>query len=754
MKPVQAIKTLIIKSQLLILSLLLCSYNIRTEPTSIEQGLKMKDSSEKVDILTSLALLEVEKNPSAQKEPFRLVNQAIRTAKKIANNQSLAVAYNTKAIIFREFSTFSQAIEYHKKAIKIAEQKSQKPQTVDLLLDLGATYRASLDFDNAKSSFEEAQQIALKNELHTQEAVAYLNIGFLYTSLEIQDASLSYFEKAVEISEKNKITDAYILAIIGKGLNYSLGNSPSLSKAKKCFVQSVTSSKKKDKKYFEGLSRTYLGRTYLRMNKISNAYQQFENAQIILTKYKFKETLDKEYKSLGDVLKFRNFLAQVTSYQNSLKYYRGEISQNQYNSAVKEELELFGNPDQEELEQLRTALTELKNHYTFLDSIDQLDEEEAVFLLKNYLDQQSEKVDNLEIETSHFKNLLKETEKAAKQKIQILEQKNLLQQALISKQYWTAASLILLVIFVGVISVLQFRAAQQKKKINIELEIRNEKISDQNIEITSTAHQLEKALNSLQTQSKKTEESIQAGWKIQNAMLPSPYEFKNLFREYFVMYQPRDIVSGDFYWVGKCNDKIIVAALDCTGHGIPGAFMSMMGNTLMNQVVNIEGYDSPSEILAMLDSYIAQTLSQEKNVGSREGMDVAICSISPDKQTLQFAGAKNPLLVVHEDNTHDYYKGTNRHVGGNKERNKNKTYEEHTIRIIPSDTFYIYSDGIQDQFGGDENKKFMRKQLISDLVNWNNYALEDQKEMMSQKFNSWKNSNRQIDDIMLIGFKC
>lgn len=750
----QTIYNLLARSLFILIWILVSSFGIRNEPISVEQGMKMEDSAEKVNVLTTLALLEVERNPSAQKEPFKLVNQAIRTAKKIANSSSLAYAYNTKAIIFREFSTFTQAIQYHKKAIAAVKNTLQESEKIDLLLDLGATYRVSLDFENAKKTFEEALVLSQALELTTMEAVANLNIGFLYTSLEIKENAFQYFEKAEKISEDNSLVNSYILANIGKGISYSLGEKPALSKAKKEFLQAVSSSKKRSKKFFEGVSRIYLGRTYLRMNRISDAYKQFMLSIELLKKYKHKAVFNNDYKSLDDVLKFRNFYSQALSYQNSIKYYRGEISQSQYNSAVKEELELFGNPELDELDQLRTALAELKHHYSFLDSINQLDDEEAVYLLKNYLDQQKSKLNNLETDHSSLQNLLKETEKAAKQKIEVLEQKNKLQEALISKQYWAAASLILLVIFIGVIGGLQYKNNIQKKKVNHELEVRNEKISEQNIEIKSTANQLKNALTSLQLQSKKTKESIHAGWRIQNAMLPIVSDFKHCFQDFFVMYQPRDIVSGDFYWVGQKNEHTIIAALDCTGHGIPGAFMSMMGNALMNQVVNIEGVTSPAEILLKVDQYIAEALSQNKNNDSREGMDVAICSIPNHKKQLKYAGAKNPMLIVHDNGEYTLMKGTNRHVGGNKDKNKQKTYNEHQIGIHSSDTYYIYSDGIQDQFGGPENKKYMRKKLIQDLCALRSLPLKDQQSTMELKFNNWKGEGKQIDDILLIGFKC
>ncbi|AZQ61367.1 hypothetical protein EI427_03750 [Flammeovirga pectinis] len=726
----------------------------QVENSRVEQVYNMPDNEDKVNILASMAIIETERNPSKHTPPFKLINDAIKVAKRINNKTALTNALNTKAIIFRKFSTFDQAIDYHLQAIKIAEKSLDETEKVDLLMDLGCTYRVSLNYQKAKDCFNKAKTLAHDLQLYERESICILNNAYLYISINEQKEALTYFNEAIKLSEDKKITDSYILSTLGKGISYTI-EKPNFKASKKYFISTITSSKKKKRTFYEGVAKIYLGRTYLRSNNLSRAYNYFVEAVAILSPLKNSYHILESYKSLDDVLNFRDFYAEAISYKNSLKYYRGELSQSQYNAAVKEELELFGNPDKEELDHLRNALSELKMHYSFLDSINTLDEEEAAFLLKNYLDNQKKKLNNLESDRSYLSHLLKETEKSAKQKIELLEQKNLLQRTLISKQYWIGIALILIVVFISSMGIMQFRVAKQKKKTNLTLQAQNLKISDQNIEIQTTADQLHETLVKLQYQNKKTEESIQAGWKIQNAMLPTTSEFEDVFSDYFVYYQPRDIVSGDFYWVGRKEDgHIIVAALDCTGHGIPGAFMSMMGNALIHQVVQVEGEIDPSIILQKIDNYISKALHQGKNTDSREGMDVSICVINPSKTHLEFSGAKNPLLIInHQEPT--FYKGTNRHVGGNRSSKKTAiTFDKSRIEIRPSDRFYIYSDGYQDQFGGPENKKFMRKQLIEKLCQTSNLSMGEQKEVMQTTFLKWKGEQKQLDDLLLIGFKC
>ncbi|OHX66211.1 SpoIIE family protein phosphatase [Flammeovirga pacifica] len=721
------------------------------DKTTLKEIEKLEDSPHKVSQLSQLALRYQINAPHQHSMPISIANKAIKIAKKLRNNTAIIEATNTKAIVFRNFSTFEEAIQLHQEALELAKKIKSDALTIEILLDLGSTYNAENNHEKADELYKSARSLSKLSMDFEMECISILNLGFLELEKGENSTAGSYFSVSKKISTKYKYKEIYIMSEMGLGKANYTNSTKQRKKAKTYLLGAVSASKSRKKPYLEAIGKVTLGRVYLRENNLSKANTYFVSAANILEKFKNTTYLKKRYRSLDEPFNFKSNYADALSYKNSLRYYRGEISQSQYNRAVKEELALFGNPDQEELEHLRNALQELKQHYTFLDSINQLDEEAAAVLLKTYLDQQKTKLNNLEGDRSYLKNLLEETEKQAEEKIELLERKNELQGVFIEKQKWASLSLALLVIFIASVGFFQFRIATNKKKANRELEKQNVKISEQNIEISVAADKLKDALTSLQYQNKKTEESIQAGWKIQNAMLPDPSYITNLIDHYFVLYKPRDIVSGDFYWVGKKKKHIIIAALDCTGHGIPGAFMSMMGNTLFNQVVNIEGEISPDKILMKIDRYIAEALHQNKNTHSREGMDASIVVIPPEKNEIEYAGAKNPLVIVREG-VAQIHKGVNRHVGGNLMKGKQIQFIKHAIPVEENDTFYIYSDGFQDQFGGPENKKFMRKKLLEVFQSISNLSMEEQKAYLENLFDQWKGNNKQLDDILILGF--
>ncbi|MBB3697839.1 SpoIIE family protein phosphatase [Flammeovirga yaeyamensis] len=722
------------------------------EDITLKQVEKLEDSPAKVSQLSQLALRHQINSPHQHSMPISIVNKAIKIAKKLRDKEAIIEATNTKAIIFRNFSTFDEAIALHQEALALAKKIKSDPLTVVILLDLGTTYNTQNEHDLADKTYKNARSLSKMSKQYEMECISLLNLGFLELEKENKKTAASYFSVSKKISTKYKYKKVYIMSELGLGkANYT--NSTKQRKiSKKYMLAAVSASKNRKQPYLEGIGKVTLGRVYMRENNLSKAYTYFSSAVDILEKFLNTQYLSSKFRSLDEPFNFKTNYAEALSYKNSMRYYRGEISQSQYNRAVKEELALFGNPDQEELDHLRNTLKELKQHYSFLDSINQLDEEQAAILLKTYLDQQKSKLNNLEGDKFYLKNLLEETEKQAEEKIQLLEQKNELQGVFIEKQKWASLSLALLLIFIASVGFFQFRIATNKKKANRELEKQNLKISEQNIEISTSADKLQNALTTLQYQNKKTEESIHAGSKIQNAMLPDHDYISSLVKQHFVFYQPRDIVSGDFYWVGKKKKHVVIAALDCTGHGIPGAFMSMMGNTLFNQVVNIEGEISPEAILMKIDKYIAEALHQGQNTTSREGMDAAVVVIPPDADTIEYAGAKNPLVVVSEGKA-TLHKGVNRHVGGNLNKGKQVTFEKHSIPVQPNDTLYIYSDGFQDQFGGPENKKFMRKNLLVEFESINTFGMEHQREHLSNVFNEWKGNHKQLDDLLIFGFK-
>lgn len=255
----------------------------------------------------------------------------------------------------------------------------------------------------------------------------------------------------------------------------------------------------------------------------------------------------------------------------------------------------------------------------------------------------------------------------------------------------------------------------------------------------------------LELKDKNLIDSLIYAQRIQEALLPSEDYFRKRFEDSFILFMPKDIVSGDFYWIGENDDKIFVVAADCTGHGVPGALMSMIGHEIIEKTINDDGIVRPSEILAVLNKALEKTFSREKNIGTiiRDGMDVGLCIIEKKQRKLHYAGAFFPLYLIRNGSLAEI-KGDKLIIGMNPE---GLTYTDTEYDLDDDDVLYIFSDGYVDQFGGEENKKFMYRRFRYLLLNIHKLPFGDQKVVLEDNIRSWMGRNVQVDDIMVIGFR-
>ncbi|MEO1653263.1 MAG: SpoIIE family protein phosphatase, partial [Bacteroidota bacterium] len=258
----------------------------------------------------------------------------------------------------------------------------------------------------------------------------------------------------------------------------------------------------------------------------------------------------------------------------------------------------------------------------------------------------------------------------------------------------------------------------------VEIQSRNVKYQDEWITVISirditekkrTQKQLEEAnliarlVTELEKKNKDITSSIEYAQRIQEAILPGDKLIGKGFVEHFVLYIPKDIVSGDFYWFADKNEHALIAAVDCTGHGVPGAFMSIIGYSNLNKIVIEQGLTDPASILKKLDQEVTEVLKQqETDSRSRDGMDLALCSLNIYEKKMKFAGAYRPLYLIREGELQEY-KGSPFPIGGNFKYKRKKVFKSHEIHLHKGDSLYIFSDGFVDQFGGPENRKYMTK---------------------------------------------
>jgi serine phosphatase RsbU (regulator of sigma subunit) len=239
--------------------------------------------------------------------------------------------------------------------------------------------------------------------------------------------------------------------------------------------------------------------------------------------------------------------------------------------------------------------------------------------------------------------------------------------------------------------------------------------------------------------------------RIQHAILPNLEFIQKNTKEYFILHQPKSHVSGDFYWMSNAGNKKIIAVGDCTGHGLSGALMHMLGSVYLNEIVSKNKFETASDILNQLRDHIMLSLNQTGESGeAQDGLDIALCVIDCDQKKLQFSGANNPLYIIRNKELIEI-KGDRMPVGIHI--NFDKPFTNHLVDIESDDKIYLFSDGFADQFGGPNGKKFRYKQFKELLLDISDHPMSIQKEMLNNAHDKWRESLDQIDDILVFGIK-
>ncbi len=295
------------------------------------------------------------------------------------------------------------------------------------------------------------------------------------------------------------------------------------------------------------------------------------------------------------------------------------------------------------------------------------------------------------------------------------------------------------VLVLSLVAVLMFML-RKIKRINAELQLQKNEIEQQK--------------NLIEQKNCEITDSINYARKIQDNILLPESKLKQWLPQMFVYFKPKDIVSGDFYWFSKFENKYVITAIDCTGHGVPGAFLSMVGNTLLHEIVNIKHVFKPDVILTMLHTGIRLALNQSsEDSDSEDGMDMSLCTVDAKLHRFQFAGAKNNLYVVQGDKLKilkaNYYS-----IGGRQLRpDMQIEFTCYDFMYDDNTSIYMFSDGYLDQFGGDKNEKFNTQRFREMILNNRNLPMEEQKNVLAETMDKWKGNRQQIDDFLVLGVK-
>jgi serine phosphatase RsbU (regulator of sigma subunit) len=308
------------------------------------------------------------------------------------------------------------------------------------------------------------------------------------------------------------------------------------------------------------------------------------------------------------------------------------------------------------------------------------------------------------------------------------------------RTWWAILTEILLV--AGTVIVIIRERDKAQKKIQEYLET----------ELAARTSVVMKQKGEIELQNIEITDSINYAKRIQTSILPDISKLKESFNDAFILFQPRDIVSGDFYWFDKIDDeKFVLVCADSTGHGVPGAFMSMIGSTLLQDIVSRMKITKPSEILTLLNRQIFSTLNQNAELGvSNDGMDMVVCEFNVKTRHLRFASAMRPVIIIVAGDSF-YIKGNRSSVGG--ESVNEKYFDDQEYYLQEGDTIYLFSDGLPDQFGGPEGKKMKIARLKRIIEQVSRLPMDQQKETLSKYYIDWRGGYDQVDDILLMGVK-
>lgn len=611
--------------------------------------------------------------------------------------------------------TSASKVEEYKKAVAISQQSGDPVLASFYLSELGIIYWRDKQYIEAIDKFNQAVEINLAINNYTTAIKNYSNIGMIYSEMQQPASALKFFEKSLEVSRQ--LSDARLITIslidVANALN-RLG------------------------RYKHSLLRLEEALVYCR---------QLNDPRLFRSAY---EVMSRDYAELNDKENYQKFYNLYLSYQRIL------------DDAHKKEQE---ERQRRLFEEEKRRTDELKK----LQEINVLTIQQKELILKytqDTLAMQDEliRLKNMEQEKIEAQNKLQQAE-LDKQKA-VSEQ----QELRLARERLVNISILVGLVLAAVIAVIAVRGYRINKRANKLLAFQNEEISRQRDDIKRKSEDLEVAMEKINEQNINITKSINYAKRIQKSMMPRQELLQSYLPDSFILLKPRDIVSGDFYYfthlngqlngrpgtayrkdeTQKASHKFIISAVDCTGHGVPGAFMSMIGYNLLEEITH-RGVTQPHEILNQLHLGIKNALKQDVTE-NRDGMDMALCTFDPDTKTLEFAGAKNPLLIV-RDGEMQLVRGDKYPIGG-IQTDEEFSYSPFSLLIDRATCCYIFSDGYADQFGGDMGRKFLSRNLYDLIHSIHTLPMQEQRRILNDRIEEWRGTEyKQIDDILIMGFR-
>lgn len=660
-----------------------------------------------VPIRTELMKALVFYNDNDNKKAEKYFASVIEKLENSDLKSELSEAYTFQGLNSLSIGNYIGSIGSLEKANVLCKELGDDIQVCQNNLYLGRNYENMGNNLKALEYYQKGLSLAKELKKERLETEASLYIGALYSDGINRPLGMDYLTKAAAVAER--LNDTTILINAYTYIANSYYYSEEYTSALKMY--------EKIKEYCKnyGSRNTYagtlgnMGNVYSDMGDVEKAMELQLEAVRIFDEIGDKQGLTICYSALG--VDYMN----MKQYDKALEYFNKSLPMAQEMQSLEDLIEIHENLARlyEETHDYEKAYLNYKLYKKFNDSV--------------YNTSNSQKLAELEL-GYQFANKQKEQEL-----LQALADERSQQRFQRIVFLAVGGTLVLLIIIVLVV-----RSNRQRKRVNDQL--------------TSSNNAMRSQKEELETHKKEITDSINYAKRIQESILPPDSYWKSCLPESFIFYRPKDIVSGDFYWIEQKGDTVCFSAVDCTGHGVPGALMSVVGFNLLTQAVNEMNLLVPSEILKHLDEGVTKTLRQSGDgKGVKDGMDLSLCSLNLKTRELQYAGAYNSLYYV-SGGTLKEVKSDKFPIGVNID-GKVDNYTNHVIPLQKGDCVYLFSDGYADQFGGPKGKKFKYNQLKSLLESNHQLPINEQYQRIADAFDSWMGELEQVDDVVIIGVR-
>jgi len=685
------------------------------------ENIETKDNEEKARTFSVIA--KEFKNAKDHSMALEYYHKLLTLEENQDHKEKVSDILTDMAEVYLDSGLYTTSIQTLEKSVSIKKEIGDEEGASKVLNNLGKVFETTYDFDKALDNYEKSALV--KEKLNDEEGLSDVldNIGNIYYKKQILEKSIDSYQKSAELNEKLNNPDDLGATFTKMGVAYyELGN---YDEATKFYQRSLNLKKQTGNDKDASMVLNNLGNINYNQNKFQRAISYYEQS------IDLKENTDYNYGKAVSYFNLGNAYRQIESMPDAIKYYEAckNLSfQNNYEELLARSLKVLSQLYRQVKQEVKAAEYEqllAASQYQDVDIEIQLSESQII----GETDANQEIIYRLTEEVRKQKEIAeREANERARENL-LNSQRIRLKNEQIKRQRIILVSMIaVIVLVIGVLGLIYYQMIQKKKA--------NKTLTEKN--------------NLISKQAKLITDNIKSASAIQRAAMPPDNLMKSELPEFFILNMPKDIVSGDFYWMEKRDSRVFIAVADCTGHGVQGAVVSMLGMALLNEIVNKSYVKHPGEILNQLSVKLKESLHAGGDVDEiREGMDIVLVKFDKNFSEIEFAGANNPVYIIRNNDIIEH-RGDRSPIGY---YSKEVNFTNQNIKLQPGDSVYMFSDGFIDQLSGENYKKYLAKRFKNLLIEVNHLSLEKRKEKLLKEFHIWKGSFQQVDDVMILCIK-